>query len=141
MTGAASGLPTIPTIPHISSLLLGLCLGGLLGALPGSEFCGAAGHLPLLAALHRKRVAFDFFRYDAAGADIGAVLDLHGSDEGAIRADENLGADVGEVLVETVVVAGDRAGADIGAGPHARVADIRQVVGFGAVLDHRLFHL
>ena len=46
--------------------------------------------------------------------DIGAVADRHRRDQRAVRADEGAGADLGVVLVEAVVVAGDRAGADVG---------------------------
>ena len=51
----------------------------------------------------------------AAGADERAVADRHRRDQRRIRADERAGADLGMVLGEAVVVAGDRAGADVGA--------------------------
>ena len=44
-------------------------------------------------------------------------------------------------LLNAVIVAGDRAGADIGAGADARVADIGQVVDLGARLDRGLLDL
>ena len=44
-------------------------------------------------------------------------------------------------LARAVVIAGDGAGADIGAGADAGVADIGEVIGLGAGLDHGLLDL
>src|SRR5262249_15953638 len=41
-------------------------------------------------------------------------------------------ADYRAVLVEAVVIAGDRAGADIGFGTYLRIAEIGEVIGLGA---------
>ena len=65
-------------------------------------------------------------------ADIGAVADRHRRDQRRIRADEDAGADLGAVLGEAVIVAGDGAGADIGFGADAGIADIGEMVGLGA---------
>ena len=48
---------------------------------------------------------------------------------------------VGAVLVAAVVIAGDGAGADIGAGADEGVADIAQMIGLGAGLDRRFLDL
>ena len=56
----------------------------------------------------------------------------HRRDEGGVRADEGARADLGPVLVEAVVIAGDGAGADIGLGPDRGIAEIGEVVDLGA---------
>src|SRR5215467_12176249 len=45
------------------------------------------------------------------------------------------------MLGNAIVIAGDRAGADIGAGPDGCIADVAQMIGLGASLDHRLLDL
>src|SRR5690606_23439032 len=102
---------------------------------------GIAGDTLLAAAGNRQSVGLNVLRHHAAGGDHGAVTDLHRRHQGRIRADEGAGADIGVILAETVVVAGDRAGADIGFGTDAGIADIGQVIDLGAGLDARLLHL
>src|SRR5262249_34036037 len=58
--------------------------------------------------------------------------DRHRRDQRAVRADKGARADHRAVLVKTVVIAGDRAGTDIGFGADIAVTEIGQVVGFGA---------
>ncbi len=62
-------------------------------------------------------------------------------DQRRIGADEGARADLGAVLVEAVVVAGDGAGADVGFGAHVGVADIGEVVDLGALGDHGVLDL
>ena len=88
------------------------------------EFAGPARLVLLAAAGDRQRVGRHVLGDDAARGDIGAVADRHRRDQRAVRADEGARADLGVVLVEAVVVAGDRAGADVGARADMRVADI-----------------
>src|SRR5215218_2775052 len=83
------------------------------------------------ALLNRLRRAFERERVrrhvpgdDGARADIGALADRDRRDEGGIRADERALADLGAVLVEAVIVTGDRAGADVRAFADPRIADI-----------------
>src|SRR5687768_2080603 len=85
----------------------------------------------------RRHVAGD----DRARSDIGAVADFDRRDQGRIGADEGVPADLGAMLRDTVVIAGDGAGTDIGAGTNGGVADIAEVVGLGAGLDDRLLDL
>src|SRR5215831_2493833 len=118
MTGATSRVPAMPTMPH---MLFAFRLRRLFGLLPRAEFLRPAGDLLLLAARDRKRVLFRRFGDHRAGADIGSIADFHRRHERRIGADESASADVGEVFVEAVVVAGDGAGADVGALAHARV--------------------
>ena len=74
--------------------------------------------------LERQRIRRHVLGDDRARADIGAVADLDRRDQRRVRADERALADVGAVLGRAVVVAGDGAGADIGARADARVADV-----------------
>ena len=68
--------------------------------------------------------AGDVLGDDRARRDDGAVADRHRRDEGGVRADEGALADLGAVLEEAVVVAGDGAGADVAPRPDAGVADV-----------------
>src|SRR5262245_17642465 len=95
----------------------------------------------LAAATDRERVRRHIAGDDRARAHIGALADLHRRDQRRVRADERVLADLGAVLADAVVVAGDGAGADIGAGADGGVADIAQVIGLGAGLDHRFLDL
>ena len=72
---------------------------------------------------------------DGAGRGHRAVADFHGSDKHRVRADEDAGADLGAVLGDAVVVAGNGTRADVGAVAHRRVADVGQVVDLGAFAD------
>ena len=45
------------------------------------------------------------------------------------------------MLVETVVIAGDRAGADIGPGTHRRIAQIGKMVHLGGLPEVAVLHL
>src|SRR5262245_53686303 len=95
----------------------------------------------LLAALERQRAGRHVARDDRAGSYIGALPDRDRRDQRRVGTDEGVLADVGAVLVETVVVAGDGAGADVGVFAHPRVADIGEMVGLGAGPNFRLLHL
>ena len=64
-----------------------------------------------------------------------------GATKRAVRADERARADVRPVFAEAVVIAGDRAGADIGLLANGRIADIGQVIGLGALAEVGLLHL
>ena len=91
---------------------------------PRPERLRPAGYRLLPPASDRERVGFDRLGDDRARADIGAVADRHRRDQRRVGADEGAGADVGLVLGEAVVVAGDRSSADVGARADPRVADI-----------------
>src|SRR6185437_14627814 len=56
-------------------------------------------------------------------------------DQRRIRADESALADLGPVLGEAVVIAGDRSRADIRARADMRVAEISEMIGLGAIVD------
>src|SRR5579872_6373724 len=78
---------------------------------------------------------------DRARADIGPLADRYRRDQRRIRADERVAADLGPMLGDAIIIAGDGAGPDIGAGADQSVADIAQMIGFGAGLDYRFLDL
>ena len=100
--------------------------------MPLPERLRPAGFRLLAAARHRKRVRLDRFGDDRARGDIGSVANRDRGDEGRVRADEGAGADVGLVLGEAVVIAGDGSRADVGVRPDSRIADIGQMIDLGA---------
>src|SRR5205823_3175670 len=67
--------------------------------------------------------------------DIDALADLDRRHQRRVRTDERAGPDLGVVLVETVIVAGDGAGADVGVGANMRIPEIGNMIGLGAGLD------
>ena len=89
----------------------GLGRGGHFAAARG----GPAGLIHLAAASQRQGIGGNIFGDDRTGADVGAIADANRRDQGAIAADEDAAADRGRVLVHAVVIAGDGAGADVGA--------------------------
>src|SRR5690606_28474486 len=58
-----------------------------------------------------------------------------------IRPDEGPLPDRRAMLVEAVVVAGDRTRTDVGARAHVRIADIGEVIDLRACRDHRVLDL
>src|ERR1039458_8021570 len=67
-----------------------------------------------------------------AGANVRALANADGRNQGGIRADEHSVANGGGVLVHAVVVAGDDAGADVYAVADDGIAAIGEMVGLGA---------
>src|SRR5512145_3118490 len=113
-TGTMSRRATAPTIPHMGS--------GLFPArLPGRN-----GNLP--CARHGKLVCGRVLVDGRAGADVGAARDAHRRDQRGVRADEAVVLDHRAMLGRTVVVTGDRPGADVHARPDLAVAQIREVI-------------
>src|ERR1700712_1731204 len=78
----------------------------------------------LAGTAERESVCRNIVGNDRAGPNIRAVAYRNRRDQGRIDPDEGALPDRGAVLGETVVIAGDRAGADIGTGPDRRIADI-----------------
>ena len=77
----------------------------------------------------------------AAGTDHRAAADGDRRHQRRVGAYEGPFADLGAGLLVAVVVAGDRARADVGACADVGVADIAQMVDLGAPLDRAAFHL
>src|SRR2546423_6630815 len=63
----------------------------------------------------------------ASGCHIGSVAYGHRRNERDIGSDEGVFADGGAVLPDSVVVASDDAGADVGARPYLRISHVAQV--------------
>src|SRR5258705_1426707 len=103
-----------------------------------AEALGPAGDAFLLGALDRQAVGFDVLGDHRPGADNRALADRHRGNQRGVRADERARADHRAVLAESVVIAGDRAGPDVGPRPDFRVADVGQVIDLGAFADLRL---
>src|SRR3546814_13193928 len=85
--------------------------------------------------------AADVAGHRAAGADDRVAADPHRRDQRAVRSDEGVLADFGAIFEIAVIIAGDRARADIGPRTDADVAQIGQVVGLGALADLGLLGL
>src|SRR3990172_4305932 len=128
--------PTYPTMPHMASV-------------PFSTSCEASSHVesrpPLLdaprRAAHGERAGRDVLGDRRAPADVRALADDERRHERRVGADEGAVADPRLVLGPAVVVAGDRAGADVDVLAHGRVAEVREVVRLGAAPDPRLLRL
>jgi hypothetical protein len=71
---------------------------------------------------------------DAAGCRyVGATSNLDGRNERRVAADEDAVSDYCRVLVDAVVVAGDRSGTDVDTFSDFGVAEIGQVIRLGAL--------
>src|SRR5262245_35103125 len=135
MMSTAALSPTYPTIPHMPSAFL---LG-----------CGRAGSTPrgppllrhLRASLDGERIRRHILRDHRARADVGALADGQRGHHADVGSDERPVPDLGLGLREAVVVARDRAGADVHAVADGRIADVRQVVGLAAPSNARLLDL
>src|SRR5216683_3102303 len=102
-------------------------------------------HPPLDVALlpraHRKGPRRNVFAHGRAGAHVRALVHGHGGDELGVRPDERAVLDDRHVLLLAVVVASDRARADVHALADHRVAQVGEVVRFAALSQHRLLQL
>src|SRR6266581_7167836 len=112
-----------PTTPHINSILL-------LFHRPRPP-----GNGRLLYARERKLSGRGVLGERGSGAERCALAHPHRGDELGVRADGDVVLDDRAVLVRPVVVAGDRAGADVDDFSDLAVADIGKVIGFGALPD------
>src|ERR671915_1760116 len=137
----------MPTIPHIGSFppsspgllwrrrpratfaeVLALPAARLAPGHENAELGSPAFAHLLRAAFERQGVGRHIVGDHAARADISAGADAHGRDERRVRADEGAGPDLRGVLAVSVIVAEDRAGADVGAVADAPVTQIGEVV-------------
>src|SRR6266571_4639038 len=111
----------------------------------GSEFaafsCGPAGFVDLADARDSQAMRRNVFRDRRTSGHVRVIADAYRSDENGIAADENAFANMGGVLLEAVVVAGDRAGSDVGFWADLGIAKIGQMRHFCAFADSGLFCL
>ena len=77
----------------------------------------------------------------AAGADGGALTDTDRRNQSGIGADKSLCTNLGTVLVDAIIVAGDGAGAQVGPFTDQCITDITEVTGLGAGLEAGLLDL
>src|SRR5258706_974201 len=112
----------------------------LLGFVFRPDGCRASRFDDLPRTAEGQSIRRDIFRDDASGPDICAVADLQRRHQRRMRADEDPRADIGEMLVVAVVIAGDGPGADIAGGANPRIADIGQMIGFDALLQTRVLY-
>src|ERR1044071_1383768 len=124
-TGTTGFEPMYPMIPHIP-VFLGLRL--VLVALGFSAF-HPAGHVRLAAAGDAERAVRNVRGDRRAGCHVGPLADTDGRNQLGVAADERPVLDNRGVLLRPVVVAGDRAGADIHPLTDGRIAEVGEVVG------------
>src|ERR1035437_2290366 len=132
--GTTSLGPIYPMIPHIafnfSLLTFAFCL-----------LLDPALDVPLLARADRERAGGHVHADRGAAADIRTLADRHRRDELRIAADEGIVFDYRRVLLHAVVVARDRAGADVHTCADRGVAEIRQVHRLRSGPEHGLLQL
>src|SRR5690349_4560638 len=97
--------------------------------------------LLLLGAAHRKAAGRHVAGDGRAGRDGGAAAHGHRRDELRVGTDEDAVLEHGAVLRGAIVVAEDRAGADVDVRAHGAVAEIGQVIGLAALADRGLLDL
>src|SRR5712692_6235552 len=78
-----------------------------------SLFFSPAFDVPLLAGAHGERSRRHVLANRRPAPDVGALANRDGRDELRVAADERAVFDDRRVLLHAVVVAGDRAGADV----------------------------
>src|SRR6187397_2444293 len=89
----------------------------------------------LLPGAHGQRSGGHVFANGRTAADIGAFANRDRGHELAVAANERAVLDGGQVLLLSVVVARNRAGADVDAFADDRVAQVRQMAGLGPLAE------
>src|SRR4249919_2185545 len=97
----------MPTIPH-------MLFPVPLRLLPLPESGGPAGKSSLLTAGDGELVRRDVLGDDRTGTDDCSGADAHRSDQRGVRTNEGAGSDLRQIFAETVIIAGDRAGSNVG---------------------------
>src|SRR5260370_15502444 len=112
---------------------------GFFGGMFTAIFRGPARFVDLAAAGNSQSMRRHVFRNGRTCGDIRAVPDAHRRDEGCIAADKNFVPDRRRILMEAIIIAGNRARADVALRSDFRVAQVREVHGFGAFADGAIF--
>src|SRR5260370_11754507 len=112
----------------------------------GCRYLAAAGGSParlidLAAARDGQRVRRNVIGKCGAGSDVGAVTDPYRCHKSGIAAYEGGAADDCGILANSIVVAGEGAGAYVGFAPYARVAEIGEVHGLGTLAENAFLDL
>ena len=111
-------------------------LGGLGRAEFFEEPGGQARFVDLRRTAHGHIACRHVLGDDRSGRRHCAVTDRDGGDKHRVRSDEDIVADLGPVLEDAVVVAGDRASPDVRAVADAGIADIGQMIDLAAFANH-----
>src|SRR5438093_6640552 len=129
--GTTLRLAIAPTIPHMrfAFRLLLLCR-----PLP-------ARNRHLLHAREGQLACWSVLGERGSRTERRAPAHAHRSDELGVRTDENVVLYDGAVLVRSVVVAHDRAGADVHVAADLAAADVREVIGLGTCAYATRLHL
>ena len=145
LLGAALTADVADDSTHVYSFFGGLALPlGTRLLLRGSLLSPSAHpslDVSLPGAGDGQGVAGHFLVDRRAGGDVGVVAQGHRRDQVDVAADEDALAHGGAVLGLAVVVHGDDAAAEGGAGPHVGVADVGEVSGLHALADVAVLHL
>src|SRR6266516_4837204 len=120
-TGTMLRLAIAPTIPHMRFAFRSLLLFRPLPVRNRHLLHAGEGQLPRRGVLGER----------GSRTECRAPPHAYRRDELGVRAYENVVLDDGAVLVRSVVVAHDRAGADVDVSAHLAVADVGQVIRLG----------
>src|SRR6476620_2853149 len=118
---------TAPTIPHIASALF------LLRPLPAFD-------KRLAYAAPGKHPRGHLARYGGPCGNRGAFADRHRRNEFGVVSNEDIVFYDGSMLVRAVVIADDRACAEVDVRTDSRITDIREVIRLGAHANVTRFH-
>ena len=77
--------------------------------------------------------------YRGCSGDIDVITQRDRRDQGRIATDLNAVADFSFILLESIVVASDRASSDIAITAYGDIAQISKMIGLGAIADPGLF--
>src|SRR6266849_8094581 len=130
-TGTMLRLAIAPTIPHMRFAFRSLLLCRPLPARNRHLLHPREGQLACWSVLGER----------GSRTERRAPAHAHRSDELGVRTYENVVLYDGAVLVRSVVVAHDRAGADVHVAAHLAVADVGKVIGLGTCAYATRLHL
>ena len=94
-----------------------------------------------LAVVEYQRSRGNVMAHRARGSDVNVVAQGDRRHQSGIAADLHAVADRRLIFLEAVVVARDRAGANVGVAADGHVAEIREMVGLGAIANLGFFRL
>ena len=95
----------------------------------------------LFAARQRELAGGGVFADYRTSANRRVSANGYGRYQGAVRANKGAVADLGLVLVRAIIIASDRAGADIDRVAEHRVTQVTQVIGFAINTELGVFGL
>ena len=93
------------------------------------------------APRNRKRLPANIAGNHGSRSDYGTVTNLDWRDQGCVGPHKGILSHPGLMLGNSIVVAGDRTGTDVGARANLRVTNIGQMVDLGILTDKRCLDL